>query len=319
MKMMNGMNGMNVMKPITNFYKNLSSWGKILIGVLLLLIVISFFKGLKAFGPIEGFQQNDKFLIKSGTEVYDNFYVNIYDHLVYNNLKDNYEIGQIVNATKPTSESIILDVGSGTGHHVAALEAKGFKASGVDISEAMVAKAKENYPEYDFYQRDVTYALAFEPSSYTHILCLYFTIYYMKDKRTFFENCMTWLQPGGYLIVHLVDRDKFDPILPPGNPLMMVSPQRYAKERIKHTNVAFDDFKYRSDFDIDNSKNVATFKEKFTGKDGKTRKNEHTLYMESDDMILQEALDVGFIIQGKIDLVKVAYEYQYLYILVKPT
>ena len=43
---------------------------------------------------------------------------------------------------------------------------------------------------------------------------------------------MDWLMPGGYLIVHLVDRESFDPILPPGNPLYVVSPQKYAKERI---------------------------------------------------------------------------------------
>ena len=40
-----------------------------------------------------------------------------------------------------------------------------------------------------------------------------------NNKQTFFNNCMDWLMPGGYLIIHLVDREKFDPILPPGNPL----------------------------------------------------------------------------------------------------
>ena len=50
--------------------------------------------------------------------------------------------------------------------------------------------------------------------------------------------------PGGYLIVHLVDRESFDPILPPGNPLYVVSPQKYAKERITKTKVHFNDFIY---------------------------------------------------------------------------
>jgi hypothetical protein len=40
--------------------------------------------------------------------------------------------------------------------------------------------------------------------------------------------------------------------------------------------------------------------------------------MEPINDIINMAQDVGFIIQGKIDLVKVAYEYQYLYIFVKP-
>jgi hypothetical protein len=39
--------------------------------------------------------------------------------------------------------------------------------------------------------------------------------------------------PGGTLIVHIVDREKFDPMLPAANPLYIVSPQKYAKERIQ--------------------------------------------------------------------------------------
>jgi hypothetical protein len=41
--------------------------------------------------------------------------------------------------------------------------------------------------------------------------------------------------------------------------------------------------------------------------------------MESIDNIVNYAKDAGFLVQGKIDLVKCAYEYQYLYIFVKPS
>ena len=43
---------------------------------------------------------------------------------------------------------------------------------------------------------------------------------------------MEWLKPGGYLILHLVDRERFDPIVPAADPLIMVSAQKHAKERI---------------------------------------------------------------------------------------
>jgi hypothetical protein len=130
---------------------------------------------------------------------------------------------------------------------------------------------------------------------------------------------MEWLMPGGYLIIHLVDEHKFDPIVPPGNPLYIVSPQKYAKERITKTKVTFDKFIYTSNFDFNSDKSVATFNEKFKFNDGKIRKHEHTLYMESIDNIVNYAKDAGFLVQGKIDLVKCAYEYQYLYIFVKPS
>jgi hypothetical protein len=148
---------------------------------------------------------------------------------------------------------------------------------------------------------------------------MYFTIYYLKSKQQFFENCMDWLMPGGYLIMHLVDEHKFDPIIPPGNPLFIVSPQRYAKERITKAKVTFDKFVYTSDFDFNSGKSIATFNEKFKFNDGKIRKHEHTLYMEPIDNIVNYAKEAGFLVQGKVDLIKCAYDYQYLYIFIKPS
>jgi len=309
----------NTFTSITNLYNKSSNWGKILFFVLLLLLVVAIFKPLQ-IQKKEGFEQQDSFLLKTNDELYDNFYAEIYDELVFNNIKDDYEVGEIINKTSVTSQSIILDIGSGTGHHVAKLNEQGFaNVSGVDKSKNMVNKAKSNFPSYKFLLGDVTNSNLFKPSSFTHILCLYFTIYYMQDKNVFFQNCMNWLMPGGYLVLHLVERDNFDPILPPGNPFLLVSPQRYAKERITSTKLIFNDMEYVSNFSLDKNSNKATFEEKFKNADtGKVRKNEHTLYMEPDSDILTMAQNVGFIVQGKIDLISIAYEYQYLYILIKP-
>ena len=62
-----------------------------------------------------------------------------------------------------------------------------------------------------------------------------------------------------------------------------------------------------------------TFEEKFKFNDGRVRKQEHILYMSDLGDIINLAQEAGFIIQGKIDLVKVGYEYQYIYIFMKPT
>jgi SAM-dependent methyltransferase len=268
----------------------------------------------------EGFEQQDAFVFLSGSKLYDDFYVNIYDQLVYNKIKDEFEIGEIINLTTPNTESIILDIGCGTGHHVALLDEKGFNATGLDISSSMIKKAKENYPKLNFEQGDVNNALQFKHNSFTHILCMYFTIYYLENKETFFQNCFDWLMPGGYLVVHLVDRNDFDPILPVANPLLIVSPQRYAKQRITSSKVAFDDFIYSANFQLNTSSSIATFQETFKFKNkNKSRKQEHQFFMETEDEILTKAQNIGFLIQGKIDLMKCAYDYQYLYILTKPT
>ncbi len=125
--------------------------------------------------------------------------------------------------------------------------------------------------------------------------------------------------PGGYLVVHIVDRDMFDPILPPANPLIIVSPQKYANKRITQSKITFNNMEYVANFDLVPNSDQAVFSEKFRNKDdNKTRKNKHTFKMETDKKIVELAKQAGFLLQGKIDLIKVGYEYQYLYVFIKP-
>jgi SAM-dependent methyltransferase len=311
------MNMQKMIKSLGSAYNKSSLWCKLLILMSLLLLIMLVFKGFNK--KREGFEQKDQFLVKSGSGIYDAFYADIYDYLVFNNLKDDYEVGYIMNSASPSSQSKILDVGCGTGHHVASLGSKGLDVIGIDISQSMIKKAKENFPDYKFNVGDALDGNTFEPNSFTHILCMYFTIYYFKDKTQFFNNCFKWLMPGGYLIVHLVDRHNFDPILPPGNPLMYVSPQRYAKERITSTKVKFTDFSYSADFKLDDKNDKALFVEKFKNdSDGKVRKNEHEMYMPDLQQIVDEAQACGFIVESRADLLQCQYEYQYLYVFVKP-
>jgi SAM-dependent methyltransferase len=262
---------------------------------------------------------SENIIFKQSNEVYDDFYANIYDYLVFSKIKNDYEIGLIMNNSQPTVSSVIADIGCGTGHHVSSLSSKNLDVVGIDISPSMIQKAKENYAGSNFMVGDAMDNALFKLNSLTHILCMYFTIYYFKDKRHFFDNCMDWLMPGGSVIVHIVDRDTFDPILPPGNPLYVVSPQKYAKERITKTKVVFNDFVYSSNFNIDQENDLAIFEEKFKYNDGKVRKQEQKLFMEDSAAIVNTAQECGFILQGKMDLVKCAYENQYLYIFVKPS
>jgi SAM-dependent methyltransferase len=308
---------MKTLKSLTHFYNKLSNFGKILVFIAILLIVIVFFKSV--IPKKEGMINSDKVIYKEGEEIYDGFYANIYDYLVYNTIKNDYEVGAIINSAIPGETSVIADIGCGTGHHVGALSAKNLKVIGIDVSPAMIKKAKEDYPNANFQLGNALDHGLFKMNSLTHVLCLYFTIYYFKDKRHFFDNCMDWLMPGGYLIVHIVDRESFDPILPPGNPLYIVSPQKYAKERITKTKITFTDFVYSANFNLDKENDMATFDEKFKFDDGRVRKQQQRLYMEDTSTIVNIAQDCGFIVQGKIDLVKCAYEHQYLYIFVKPS
>ena len=307
---------MKSLNSIFHFYNKLSNFGKILLFIAFLLILIVFFK---SYRPIkEGLIVNDKVLYKEGENVYDEFYANIYDYLVFSDVKNDFEIGSIINSTSPTYTSVIADIGCGTGHHVSKLSEKNLNVIGIDISPSMIKKAKEDYPDGTFKVGDALNKNLFEFGTLTHVLCLYFTIYYFKDKRQFFDNCMDWLMPGGYLIVHLVDREHFDPILPPGNPLYIVSPQKYAKERITKTKISFTDFVYNANFSLDKESNLGLFDEKFKFNDGKIRKQQQKLYMDDVTNIVNMAMESGFNLLAKVDLVKCAYENQYLHIFYKP-
>ena len=298
----------------------MSNFGKILIFIAALLVIVVFFKTFRREGFENVNTSTDRFMFLEGNAVYDDFYADIYDHLVFNTIKNDYEVGTIINSTSPSSKSIIADIGCGTGHQVANLASKSLEVIGIDISPSMIKQAKKANPQYakNFRVGDGLNGHLFRDGSLTHILCLYFTIYYMENKMLFFNNCMNWLMPGGYLIIHLVDRYKFDPILPPGNPLYIVSPQKYAKERITKTKITFNDFTYNANFKLDDSNDVAVFEERFKFNNGSSRKQEHKMYMEDLPTIVNMAQDAGFVIHAKIDMVKCAYEYQYLYVFVKP-
>ena len=306
----------SIKRIIKNFNKS-SIWFRltsVFLVVLISLVLVNRHKGVR-----ENFIQEDKFTIKRGADVYDKFYADIYNDLVYDEVKNDYEVGEIINVTHPTEDSLILDIGSGTGQHVAILQDKGIPAVGLDLSPDMIGQAKKNFPGLEFTQGDALEFMLYPGDTFTHILCLYFTIYYIKNKKRFLQNCYDWLRPGGYLVLHLVNRDKFDPILNTADPLQMVSAQKYAKKRITNSLIKFKDFQYRGDFKFDKPNNKARFEEIFkSDKTGNIRQNIHQLHIPTQRYILSLAKEIGFVLKGKIDLVPVQYEYQYLYILYKP-
>jgi SAM-dependent methyltransferase len=301
-------------KNTGNIYIKASLWGKILIITTFILLLTFLFRGIN-FMSKEGFEQTEKFIFKTGPDVYDRFYTDIYDYLIFNDIKNDYEVGEIINKTAPTSESRVLDIGCGTGHHVGSLIKKNIDVIGIDISPAMIAQAKHNYPNGKFQTADAMNPNDFPSNSFTHILCMYFTIYYFKDKQQFFENAYNWLMPGGYLVVHLVDRDNFSPILPlenPSIPLLGEPKPNVSKTKINNVD-------YTSTFYLDKKTDMARFVEKFENiADNRIRRNEHIMYMPTVKQIVDDAQEIGFSLEGILDMVTCEYQYQYLYIFVKP-
>ena len=305
---------------LTKIIKKLSLWEKVFYIFLMIIVFMITLNYAKSYHGIkESFDKRGELVIKKSNNVYDDFYADIYDKLVFCQQKNDFELGTIKKKTTLSKTSNILDIGSGTGHHVSEFTGKGYNAQGIDISPSMVNYSKKKYPSSKYTVSDALNGMSFPQQSFTHLTCLYFTIYYIKNKRQFFENCYNWLVPGGYLILHLVDRDNFDPILPAGDPLTIISAQKYAKDRITSTAVKFNGYDYRSNFDYQPKKDLAIMNEEFKNtKTGDIRKNEHILYMPTQKYILSLAKDIGFILNSKTSMVNCQYDKQYIYILQKP-
>jgi SAM-dependent methyltransferase len=300
-----------------DFLKNQSIYMKILLFLATLLVVFALTKPLSTLQQ-EGFRQKERYVIRKNGKIYDDFYVSLFDMLFQKDELVREELDLLSPIVEFNQDSHVLDVAAGSGMTLELLKKRNIPAIGIDESKAYVDLAKNKFSDIQIALGSPLKSNTFHPSSFSHILSLYFTLYYIKDKTIFFKNCYDWLMPGGYLVIHLVNRDKFDPIVPSGNPFLMVSPQKYAKQRITKSKVKLTNFQYDSDFTLNKEKNTGTFTETFTNdNDGHVRQNVHTLYMDTQRHILSLAKDVGFSLLGKLDLNIIQYEYNYLYILQK--
>ena len=257
----------------------------------------------------EGFDQVGPFILKRDNQIYDEFYAAIYDEI---HGAKHSEIDEIVEMIQPSNHSVFLDIGSGTGHLVNQLEQMGFSAHGIDQSKAMTDQSTKNYPDINVKCGDACDSMTYDRGTFTHITCLNFTIYHIKDKMTFFKNCYYWMSPNGYLIVHLVDRDKYNAVVNVTKPLFVNNPQKYTDSRIIESNVVLGGFKYSNAIDLKN-KEAVLVKERFTDlATNNTRENELTLFMEDKTKILDMAQKCGFIPHAQINTN--GDEHQFIYI-----
>lgn len=262
----------------------------------------------------EGFTQSKNFVLKTNDKIYDNFYSEIYD-VIHKTAKRSYgELKQIINVTQASPQtSVFLDIGYGTGMTLNALTKMGYNAFGIDKSQSMYKYASDTYPEINVEYGDVMDPMVVNKNAFTHILCLYYTIYELEDKITFFRNCYYWLKPGGYLIIHLIEPNKFSRIVPCDKNALFTNSNSSTKNGIE-----FFDFTYK--YEYNEGGNISTdalyFKENFTDvKTGQVRQNEIMLYVESIPAILKKATNNGFLVKGKYNIREYQDNYQYIYIL----
>jgi len=273
---------------------------------------------IEAFANPEG---PDGDVVVLGNEyLYDEFYSKIYDQIIEGSIRQEFEVGLTLSWAKgfrPDEKTIeVLDIGCGTGGDLSHFKKAGVgKAVGLDASDSMVTAARAHYPKGDYRVGEAEQIGLFAAGEFNLVTMFYFTYYYLRDRDQVFRNIFQWLQPGGCLVIHLVNREKFDPILEAASPFVAFSVQKYSKERVTRSKVSFDKFEYEADFTLDGD--TAEFREEFKFKDGKKRRQIHRLRMPKMEAVVSEAEASGFVFKQFLDLTSIGYEYQYLFCFVR--
>jgi len=299
-------------------------WFSQLIVLAILMLLVLLYKKQDLTSYYEGFSQNTPYVYKTNQDAHDEFYAEIYNQLQVPEERNTYVLDKTVEMTRPSRQyAVFLEIGSKTGTFLKLLKDRGFKAYGLEKSKDMVQYAKKKYPETEHLKCGlVTEPLTFEKNMFSHIICNGLTFYETPNKNLFFQNCYFWLRGGGYLIIHLVDPGRFDPIIPGGKPSFMKSPQKYSSKRITDTLIDFIDFKYKASFDFSdlNENHKVSLKETFTDELTKhVRQNEFTYTMEPIADIMKLAALNGFLVQGQVNLENcTGDEHQHLLILERP-
>ena len=270
-------------------------------------------------------------------ELYDPFYCSVYDQLTQGAVRNQAEVGLMLHEWTKKGEDLktfnVLDVGSGTGIAVCAFAKMGVhRVVGMDKSQAMIDQAskkvvgqttltEEQKSAIVWKHDDAINPSAFAGGEFDHICMLYFTVYYFADKEGVFRNLFYWAKPGGRLVIQVVNKHKFDPMLDSASPWMGFSLQKYSDTRVVKSEVVFNKFKYAGQFHLTDPE--AEFREtfRFTSASGsgsgsgsgkaKIRRQKHTLIMEDMTEIVGMAKLAGWEYVGNIDLTPISFEYAY--------
>lgn len=99
-----------------------------------------------------------------------------------------------------------LDIGCGTGVLCEILHKSGVRASGMDLSEGMIAIARENNPDIHY---EVANMISYRPDAqFDLVTCTGDALNHiisLNDIETIFNNVFSYMSPGGYFIFDVLN------------------------------------------------------------------------------------------------------------------
>lgn len=99
--------------------------------------------------------------------------------------------------------SSVVDLGCGAGVPITRALSERYRVTAVDISEAMIRRAKSNVPGARFIHGDVV-AMALADVAFDAAVAIFMLFHLPREEHgRLFERVWSWLRPGGYFLVSL--------------------------------------------------------------------------------------------------------------------
>jgi len=261
-----------------------------------------------------------KYEKKEKGAVFDAAYAPVFDIVTRDNERLEFErsvVDEIVSAQNKKNPKV-LDLCSRTGNFLSVLHFSHpeWHIVGMEPSRDFVNASKQKLSSsrsLELICSDPLSPMSAKFGTYDVISLLYFSVYYFNatQKRQLFQNCHKWLAPDGKLVLHLVNRSKFDTMI---DIAMPINVSDYTKNRITDSVVKFNDLDYKAKFGDDelSTKSIATFRETMKDREGHIRENEHVFFMEKQRQILDIAQECGFVIDKQYALSGDANQFIYI-------
>ena len=299
---------------------------------ILIILIIIFLIKFKGYSYESFLNDSPKIIFVENNNIYDNFYCKIYEQIIPSHIRPRiiFEVDDLINNTEilKFQKVDLLDIGCGTGCHFDELfnhpdiiyNMVNYNFTGIDKSESMLKiandkiinnkKVKDN--EVQFLKNDVHNKDLFSKSAFSHIVCYYFTLYSLNIYKIAL-NINHWLRVGGYFVIHVCDRDLFNPILDASNPFIGINLNKISKNRHTESNIVFDNMTYIVDYKFPKNTTKVYLKEEFNIKSKNIiRKQTQVLDVISINKIVNILKKQNIIHTYTTPLDKIGYNNQYI-------
>ena len=278
----------------------------------------------------EYFQNTNSGSYSSSTNdnIFNTEYTKLYDNVIMDTEKDSKNIDYIMQKTNISNQGLVVNVGCKTGWINNYLKQKyGINSIGLDKSSHMIDTCKNKHNDIDFsvfniHTLDTININHSQPI--THIICLNMEIYHIDNIEYFFAQCYKLLERNGYLILNLVDHDKYNNTSVYSR-INHFNPNNLSIKKVNDSVVKFNDIVYNTRYRVfpnDFGNDTVWFTETIENlNDNSVHENIHNFNAISNKEIENIANKNNFklvnIVDIQLDLGLEHYNNEYLYIFKK--